>query len=48
MKIHGNQLLFFFNVQKHVVQHTFKLKNISVYYYLQKTLMAVKEGQLKC
>ena len=26
---------------KHVVKHTLKLKNIGVYYYLQKTPMSV-------
>ena len=36
---------------KHVVKHTIKLRNISVYYYLQKTSMSIKmleEGQFKC
>ena len=41
-----------FNVQKHVVKHTLKLKNISVYYYLQKPSMSIikmsEEGQFKC
>ena len=40
-----------FNVQKHVVKHPLKSKNIRVYYYLQKTSMSVKmleEGQFKC
>ena len=42
-----------FNVQKHVVKHTgtLKSKNITVYYYLQKTSMPIKkseEGQFKC
>ena len=40
-----------FNVQKHVVKHSLKLKNISVYYYLQKPSMSIKmsgEGQFKC
>ena len=32
-----------YNVQKHVVKHTFKLKNVSVYYYLQKL-----QSLLKC
>ena len=39
------------NVQKHVVKHTLKLKNIRVYYYLQKTSMSIKmseEGQFNC
>ena len=40
-----------FNAQKHVVKHTLKLKNIIVYYYLQKTSRSIKmseEGQFKC
>ena len=41
-----------FKVQKHVVKHTLKLKNISVFYYLQKNLMSIikmsEEGQFKC
>ena len=39
-----------FNVQN-VVKHSLKLKNISVYYYLQKPSMSIKmsgEGQFKC
>ena len=28
-----------FNVQKCVVEHTFKLKNIGVYYYLQQKIL---------
>ena len=38
------------NVQKHVVKHTLKLKNIRVYYFLQKTSMSInmsEEGQFK-
>ena len=35
-----------FNVQKHVVKHTLKLKNVSGYnYYLRKMS---EEGQFKC
>ena len=49
----GNHLQQFFgsvkiHAQKHVVKHTLKLKNISVYYYLQKTSLSIKmseEGQ---
>ena len=37
-----------FNVQKHVIIHTFKLNNISVYYYLQKNKNKMsEEGQFK-
>ena len=39
-----------FNVKKHVFKRTSKLKNISVYYYLQKTSMSFKmseEGQFE-
>ena len=39
-----------FYVQKHV-KHTLKLKNISMYYYLQKASMSItmtEEGQFKC
>ena len=39
------------NVQKHVVKHTLKLKNIRVYHYLQKTSVSIKmseEGQFNC
>ena len=36
-----------FNVQKHVVKHTLKLKNISAYYYLQKTSMSIIKCQTK-
>ena len=30
------------NVQKRVVKHTLKLKNTSVYYYVQKTSVSIK------
>ena len=38
------------NVQKHAVKHTLNLKNIRVYFYLQKTSASIKmseEGQFK-
>ena len=44
--------IYSFNVQKHFVKHSLKLKNISVtYYYLQKPSMSIKmsgEGQFNC
>ena len=36
-----------FNAQKHVVKHTLKLKNIIVYYCLQKTSRPIKLCQKK-
>ena len=34
-----------FNEQKHVFKHTLKLKNIGVYYQLQKTAMSINMSE---
>ena len=46
MKIHRNPLLFLFmNMGNMLLKHTLKLKNISKYYYLQKTSMSTLKHQ---
>ena len=54
----GTHLLFYFFqctetvFWKHIAKHALKLKNISVYYYLQKTSMSIikmsEQGQFIC